>query len=48
LAFFIIAFYYNLELTLLLKSFMLMASGVIILALRYVLLRFWQPHGDTA
>jgi hypothetical protein len=48
LAFFIIAFYYNLELTLLLKSFMLMASGVIILALRYFLLRFWQPHGDTA
>lgn len=41
LAFFIIAFYYNLELTLLAKSFMLMGSGVIILALRYFLLRFW-------
>jgi hypothetical protein len=42
LAVFIIAFYYNLELTLLVKSFMLMGSGVIILAVRYVLLRFWQ------
>lgn len=42
LAFFIIAFYYNLELTLLVKSFMLMGNGVIILVLRYVLLRVWR------
>lgn len=42
LAFFIIAFYYNLELTLLVKSFMLLGNGLIILALRYVLLRVWQ------
>jgi hypothetical protein len=47
LAVFIIAFYYNLELTLLVKSFMLIGSGVIILALRYVLLRFWQ-RGEGA
>lgn len=47
LAFFIIAFYYNLELTLLVKSFMLMGSGAIILALRYVVLRFWQ-HSEGA
>lgn len=42
LAVFIIAFYYNLELTLLVKSFMLMGNGVILLMLRYVLLRSWQ------
>jgi uncharacterized membrane protein len=42
LAFLLIAFYYNLELTLLVKSFMLMGNGVIILVLRYVLLRVWR------
>lgn len=44
LAFFIITFYYNLELTLLVKSFMLMGNGVIILVLRYVLLCVWQRN----
>lgn len=47
LAFFIVAFYYNLELTLLIKSFMLIGNGVIILALRYMLLRSWQ-RGEGA
>ena len=48
LAFFVIIFYYNLELTLLAKSLMLMGSGAIILALRYFLLHFWQRREVAA
>jgi uncharacterized membrane protein len=40
LAVFIIAFYYNLSITLLWKSLTLMATGVLCLVLRYVVVRF--------
>ncbi|WP_299348871.1 DUF4401 domain-containing protein, partial [uncultured Maritalea sp.] len=36
-------FYYSLDVTLLIKSYMLLGSGIAILAARFVLLRFFNP-----
>ena len=46
LVFYLGAYYYSLEWTLLVKSFALMGTGIILLTLRYVLLRF--RHGGRS
>jgi uncharacterized membrane protein len=48
LAFYIWAYYYSLEWTLLTKSLVLLASGIIMLALRYFVVRFAAKTGETA
>ncbi len=46
LLFYFWAYYYSLEWTLLIKSLVLMGSGVILLALRYFVMRFTSKAGD--